>query len=186
MIRKTGTSRPTEKMAFNRWEDYLDPGETLLWQGAPATGLRFTVTGAVLSFFGIFFLGFSLFWVSMAAAMGGGFLFPLFGLPFVGVGLWLVFGHWFFDAYTRKKTRYALTSKRALIARTVYGRRMESYPITPDSPIRLISGTLDTVHFAQKTYRTSNGTSVKNIGFRYIEDGQDVFNLLRKVQEDSR
>lgn len=125
----------------------------------------------------------------MAASMGGGSgvesLFPLFGLPFVLIGLWLVFGHWFFDAYKRKNARYALSSKRAFIARTMLGRRMESYPIDHTSQIRLISGKLDTVHFAQKTYRTKNGTSVKNIGFRFIPDGQEVYDLLRKVREES-
>lgn len=186
MTRKIGMSRPDKTRESNRWEDYLGPGEKLLWQGAPATGLRFTGAGAVLSFFGIFFLGFALFWISMAASMSGGILFPLFGVPFVLVGLWLVFGHWFFDAYKRKKARYALTSKRALIARTLFGRRMESYPILRDSQIRLISGKLDTVHFAQKTYQTKNGTSVQNIGFRYIRDGQEVFDLLSKVQKDSQ
>ncbi len=186
MVRKIGMSRPVSSTESNRWEDYLDSDEKLLWQGAPATGLRFTGAGAVLSFFGIFFLGFALFWIGMAASMSGDVLFPLFGVPFVLVGLWLVVGHWFFDAYMRKKTRYALTSRRALIARALFSRHMESYPILRDSQIRLISGKLDTVHFAQKTYRTKNGTSVRNIGFRYINDGQKVFDLLRKVQKDNR
>lgn len=113
-------------------------------------------------------------------------VFPLFGVPFVLVGLWLVAGHWFFDAYKRKRARYALTNKRALIARTIFGRRMESYPIERGNQLRLISGKLDTVHFAQKTYRTKNGTQVKNIGFRFIHDGQAVYDLLRKVQEDNK
>jgi len=68
----------------------------------------------------------------------------------------------------------------------VFNRRMESYPIERANQIRLISGTLDTVHFAQKTYRTKNGTSVNNIGFRFIQDGQAVYDLLRKVQEDNK
>ena len=190
MVRKIGMGRPGKNTDSNRWKDYLDPDEKLIWQGAPATGLRFSGAGFILSFFGIFFLSFALFWVGMAASIGGGSgieaAFPLFGVPFVLVGIWLVAGHWFFDAYKRKHARYALTSKRALIARTVFGRRMESYPIERGNQIRLISGTLDTVHFAQKTYRTKNGTQVKNIGFRFIRDGQSVYDLLRKVQEDNK
>jgi len=187
MARKIGMSRPVKNTDSNNWEAYLDPDEKLIWQGAPATGLRFSGSGFILSFFGIFFLAFALFWTGIAASMGGDSgiegIFPLFGVPFVLIGLWLVAGHWFFDAYKRKRSRYALTNKRAIIARTVFNRRMESYPIERANQIRLISGTLDTVHFAQKTYRTKNGTSVKNIGFRFIQDGQAVYDLLRKVQE---
>ena len=173
----------------NHWQDFLGPGEKLLWQGAPATGLRITGAGIFLSVFGIFFLGFSVFWVTMAVGIGGsgaGAIFPIFGLPFVLVGVWLVAGHWFYDAYKRKHARYALTNQRALIARTVFGRRMESYPIDQNSQITLVSGKLDTVNFAQKAYRGKNGTSVVNIGFRYIPDGQEVFELLRKVQKENK
>lgn len=118
--------------------------------------------------------------------MGAGFFFALFGVPFVLVGLWLLAGHWFYDAYKRKRARYALTDKRALIARSMFGRRMESYPIDAKSPIELVSGTLDTVNFAQRVYRGKNGINVVKIGFRYIADGQEVFNLLRKVSDESR
>lgn len=190
MARKIGMSRPAKNSATDSWDDYMGPDEKLLWQGVPATGLRFTGAGAVLSFFGVFFLTFSIFWMIMAASIGGfsgaEALFPLFGLPFVLIGLWLVFGHWFFDAYKRKHARYALSNKRAFVARTMFGRRMESYPIDRSSQIHLISGKLDTVHFTQTTYRTKNGTAVKNIGFRFIPDGQEVYDLLRKVREDSR
>jgi len=183
MARKIGMNRARNSTASNRWEDYLDPGEKLLWQGAPATGLRFTGVGLMLSVFGLFFFAFAVFWVFMAASMGAGFFFALFGVPFVLIGLWLLAGHWFFDAYKRKRARYALTNHRALIARTVFGRRMESYPIDAASPLELESGKLDTVNFAQRVYRGKNGINVVKIGFRYISDGQEVFDLLRGVSE---
>ena len=182
MARKIGKHRPATTTRSNRWEDYLNPNEKLLWQGAPATGLRFSGAGLAISFFGIFFLAFSLFWMGMASSIGNGGFFWLFGFPFVLVGVWLVAGHWFFDAYRRRRSRYALTNKRALIARTVFGRRMESYPIKSDSEISLISGALDSVYFAQKIHYSKNGRQVKNIGFRFIADGQEVYDLLRKVQ----
>ena len=186
MARKVGMSRPSQNTESNSWEDYLERDEKLIWQGAPATGLRFSTSGLGLSVFGFFFMSFSMVWVVMAFSMGGGTgaekLFPLFGVPFVLVGLWLVAGHWFFDAYKRKYARYALTNKRAIIARAHFKRRMESYPISEHSPIHLISGKLDTVNFAQKTYRTKNGTQIKNIGFRFIPDGKEVYDLLRTVK----
>lgn len=187
MVRKVGMGGGRPQTQSNSWEDYLDADEKLLWQGAPATGLRFSGKGLFISIFGLFFLGFSVFWVTMAASFGTNtpidYVFPLFGLPFVAVGLWLVVGHWFYDAYKRKRSRYALTDQRAIIARRLFGRKMESYDISKDAPIYLVEGDLDTVNFAQRTYRTKNGTNTVSIGFRFIEDGRKVFNLLKEVRE---
>jgi ABC-type Na+ efflux pump permease subunit len=81
----------------DRWDDYLDPDERLLWTGAPATGLRITPRGIATSLGSLFLLGFALFWTA-GAGIGlwsgewreaDGFMrvfmiaFPLFGLPFI-------------------------------------------------------------------------------------------------------
>lgn len=190
MVRKIGMGRGQSRTQSNQWEDYLEADEKLLWQGAPATGLRFSSKGLFTSIFGLFFFGFSVFWVTMAASFGGNtpldYLFPLFGLPFVLVGFWMVVGHWFYDAFKRKRSRYALTNRRAIIARNLIRRKMESYEITPQSPISLVEGALDTVNFAQRTYRTKNGTNTVNIGFRYIEDGLKVFNVLKAMRKEQK
>jgi hypothetical protein len=52
--------------AGEAWHDYLDPGERLLWTGAPAQGLRFTLEGAVGSLGGLFVLAFALLWTAGA------------------------------------------------------------------------------------------------------------------------
>lgn len=186
MVRNVGAGR-NEK---SRWEDYFDSGERLLWQGAPGRGIRFSLGGLILSVFGLFFLSFSMVWVGMALQMSTGsamdYLFPMFGMPFVLVGLWLVVGHWFFDAYKRKNTRYALTTKRALIARTLFGRRMESYEISATSPLTLVEGKSDTVNFAEKTVRGKNGTSQVPIGFRFISDGRQVYNMLEEIKRGEK
>ena len=190
MVRKIGMGRGQAQTHSNQWEDYLAADERLLWQGAPATGLRFSAKGLFTSIFGLFFFGFSVFWVAMAASFGGNtpldYLFPLFGLPFVLVGFWMVVGHWFYDAFKRKRSRYALTTKRAIIARNLMRRKMESYEITPQSPISLVEGTLDTVNFAQRTYRTKNGTNTVYTGFRFIEDGQKVFSILMDIRAQKK
>lgn len=186
MVKLVGMGARPKKASKETWEEYLEPGETLLWEGAPARGVRVTGSGVVMSIFGLLFLGFSVFWVSMATSMtmgmGGWAAFPFFGVPFVLIGLWLVFGHWAFDAYKRKRSRYAVTSRRALIARKLYGRKMHSYPITRQSQIRLIKGKLDTVNFAEITRNGKNGTYVVPIGFRYISDGKKVYDLLREIR----
>ena len=92
-----------EMEQYRRQETYRDlidaelvPGETVIWQQAPEQGAR--VRGSVITrIFGLFWLAFSLVWEAFAltAASAGGpaltMIFPIFGLPFVAIGVWLVF-----------------------------------------------------------------------------------------------
>lgn len=88
----------------------LQPDEAIRWKGrpSPAACARLAL---VKSFFGLFFFGFACFWTFMASAGG---LFALFGLPFIGVGGWLIclpLLH-----YRRAfHTYYAITDRRVLI-----------------------------------------------------------------------
>ncbi len=177
------------------WAPYLDEGEKLLWTGQPEPGLRFRGANVVKSVFGLFFLGFSVFWVVMAMTITGagagafgtmGLVFPLFGLPFVAVGLYLVVGHFFWEAYVRKHTRYALTGKRAFIATAVFGRKLKSYPVTKSMPLEFEPGPPDTIWFAEEDRRGSKGRryTVKR-GFEMIADGDEVYRLIRRIRGEA-
>ena len=77
-----------------------------MWQGEPAGGLRFRASDIFTSLFGLAFFSFAIFWITMASSMtsrrsfnsfsSGPDLvfqfFPLFGIPFVLVGAYLLFG----------------------------------------------------------------------------------------------
>jgi hypothetical protein len=52
--------------------------------------------------------------------------FRLWGIPFVFVGLYFVFGRFFADALARSRTYYGVTNERALIVTTWFGRRVRS------------------------------------------------------------
>jgi hypothetical protein len=181
----------------DQWEDFLDPGERLLWTGAPATGLRVTPRGLAGSFASLFILGFALFWTA-GAGMGlwsgawreaDGFMrvfmvvFPLFGLPFVAVGLYGVFGHYLADAYARAHTRYALTDRRALIAVDGRQRMLRSWPIGPATIVDFLPGPEASIRFATDVQVDSDGDkSHTRIGFDRIPDGAAVMQLIRQLQ----
>ncbi len=169
------------------WEGLLDDDENIVWQGQPDGKFRLRGKNIVISVFGLFFLVFSLFWTVMAASagqmpVGMRLLFPLFGLPFVLVGLYLVVGiHWF-DALGRRKTHYTLTNKRAFIATQMFGKRLKSYPIDEDTVLDLRPGPPDSLFFAEEVRRRKNGTFRVPVGFELIPNGHAVYQLFRKAQ----
>ena len=119
-------------------------GEYLLWSASPRAGkLR---RGFGIWLFAIPWTVFALFWESMAflpwfaaktpatIQWGFGIVFPLFGLPFIAVGLWML---WQPIAAMRKagSTAYGLTDRRLL--RVVEGkeRKVDSLLLHQIGPI---------------------------------------------------
>jgi hypothetical protein len=164
------------------WEGILDPGERIIWQGRPDGAVTLKPRNILLLMFGLFFAGFALFWMVMAAQAGG--FFWVFGLLHFSVGMGLVFAALYWGAYLRRRTWYTLTNRRALIARDlpVLGKKLKSWPITEGATLALIPGPPDTVVFAQKTRRGKNSTYQVPVSFERIEDGRKVYRLMRDIQ----
>lgn len=168
------------------WEGILDPGEDIIWQGRPDGAVTLKARNVMMLVFGIFFAGFALFWMTMAAQSGGGFW--MFGLIHFSVGLGIIFAALFWGAYRRRRSWYTLTSNRALIATglPLLGKKLESWPITADSVLELTQGPPDTVNFAEKTKNGNSGTYQVPIGFERIDDGRKVFRMMRDIQARAR
>lgn len=167
------------------WEGLLDEGESILWQGRPAAGLSFHNTDVMSVVMGLFFMGFSLFWMNVASnitsgmnGFGGGIpkVFPLFGIPFFLIGFYNAIGHILWQALVRSRTHYTLTTKRAFIAtdHPFQGKLLRDYPIDTDTDVILKVGPPDSLWFAGK-----------RIGFERIEDGRAVHKLMRQIQKDT-
>ncbi|MCO6384216.1 aspartate carbamoyltransferase catalytic subunit [Oceanicola sp. 502str15] len=178
------------------WAGLLDDDEEILWQGRASGAITFRGRDIFQSLFGLFFAGFAIFWISMASSMGPPrnapaifHFFPLFGLPFLAIGLHLAFGKYFWDAYVRRHTNYTLTNQRGFIATEVFGnRKLKSYPLT-DNLVLEQSARGDTLWFASENFtrRNKNGlkrTYTRRIGFELIEDGAQVMGLARKALKE--
>jgi hypothetical protein len=107
----------------SRVQAELRSGERLVWTGQPVP-TRFARPAIGLVLFGIPWTAFAVFWIVMASGMmfggiglaGNGFFacFPLFGIPFVLIGIGLLTS----PLWMRRKARqtvYALTDRRAII-----------------------------------------------------------------------
>jgi len=167
----------------------LDAGERLLWSGFPNPGAA-ALRVVPVTFFGIPFTAFSCFWIWQTWTMtsqgprvpGPWMLFPLFGLPFLFVGLGVMATPlWVF--LSAKKTVYAVTEKRALIIVGTASRGVQSFTHADMGDVTRVerpdgSGS---VYFASRTVTSSsNGMSrMARIGFEGIPDVKQVEQMLR-------
>ena len=119
----------------------------------------------------------------MASSAGGGFW--MFGLIHFSVGISVIVGAVYKSAYTRRRTWYTLTDRRAFIATElpIKGRTLKSYPIAPETVLIYAQGPLATIHFAEEERRGNKGRryTVK-IGFERIFEGDKVYRLMRDIQ----
>ena len=104
----------------------LMSGESLLWCGRPKQGVAFSQSDALLIPFSVVWAGFAVFWTYGASRARAPGPFWMFGLIFVAVGLYFVFGRFIADAVTRSKTCYGVTSDRILIISELFGHRVKS------------------------------------------------------------
>jgi hypothetical protein len=101
--------------------------EQLVWTGRPGDGFYFQSSDIFQTIFGVFWLGFALFWTYNAGQASG--TFALFGIPFILIGIYQLFGRFLWDAYVRKHTIYGLTSERLLIRSGYFTRSFRSVPL---------------------------------------------------------
>ena len=168
------------------WEDILEPGERVLWQGQPDPSPDLSALRPAKVLFGLVFVAAALFWITEASRADGlaGLILPLFGLIFVLVGLRAAGGEILWDAYRRRRTWYSLTNRRAFIATDLMGRRrLDPYPIGPQTPLSHENGR--DVFFAMDFVRTKTGSRRRRIGFTDLADSAAVYDIMRKVQREA-
>jgi len=174
----------------------LDPGEGLLWSGVPSPA-RMALSALPATAMGIPFSGFAAFWIYMAFTMtsksrstpGGPWnLFPLFGLPFLLIGLGMLTAPlWAFLGAGR--TLYAVTNKRALIISTLFSTSVRSYTHSEISELQRVerTGGSGDLYFASRDVVTRRGGIVhQRIGFLGIPDVRSVEQLIRsRLQQEA-
>ncbi len=111
--------------------------EQLLWYGRPKQGIRLRAIDALLIPFSLMWCGFAIFWEVTALTMGAPFFFALWGIPFVLVGLYFVFGRFLVEAKGREKTYYGVTDERIIIVSGLFSRKVKSLNLRTLSDVSL-------------------------------------------------
>ena len=185
---------PSEAQAIVQSE--LQPGESQQWSGiADPARAALSVLPALL--FGIPFAGFAFFWISMAYRgthaisessnpMARGFsLFPLFGLPFLFIGLSMVSAP--LIAYRKGlKTVYGVTDKRVLVISDGRSRTVRS--CTPADIVSVdhcerAGGTGDVIIRTNSILQTRN--SQMTVGLLGLNNVKEVARLVLNLHSQS-
>jgi hypothetical protein len=128
-------------------EAELAPGERLLWLGRPAQGLRLRGSDIFMIPFSLMWGGFAIVWEASAIGLsvfgngepnrGAGPFFVLWGIPFVAIGLYMIVGRFFWDAWQRKRTVYGIGARHVVIRR---GGSLTMLDLATLPPMQLSSG----------------------------------------------
>ena len=173
----------------------LAPGEQVLWSGRPRQGLVLRGSDAFAIPFSLLWCGFAIFWEASVLNSNAPGFFALWGIPFVAVGLYIVVGRFFVEAWQRTRTYYAVTNERALIVSGVFRREVRSLNVRALSDVALSEhrAGAGTIWFGRPPSSLMwfgsmpgwPGTRMALIPrFEMIPDARPVFDLIRRAQRE--
>lgn len=138
---------------FNFLTPYIGNDEQILWKGKPGKGNIFSGRDIVMLPFSIMWLSFCLVWEYTAIKSGSSIFFMLWGLPFIGVGIYMLFGGFIRKARLKNKTYYVITNKKIIIKS---GNNIELYngKDLPPMRIKLHKNGSGTITFNEDIYIT--------------------------------
>lgn len=177
---------PTTSLEFT-----LDRGEHQLWAGTPRQGVLFRPTNVFMIPFSLLWGGFAIFWELTVLRSGAPGWFSLWGIPFVLVGLFMIFGRFFVDAWSRARTTYAVTSDRVIINSGLFTTTTQSLDVRTITNMTVQersngSGTITfgaVNPFASMYPGLSRPSAQQMPKFDMIPDARRVYNIIRGAQQ---
>ena len=182
-------------------ERHLSSGERIEWVGRPDPAKHFTRGDVFLVPFSIMWGGFSIFWEASVIAGGAGPFFAAWGIPFVVIGLYFIFGRFIYKARRKRRTIYAVTSRRVMTI--VRGRHDQSVDATylhsvPNISTSAVSNGRGSVEFGLSSPMTgwyeNSGMELfargqmasSGVSFYDIEDPRGVADLVERLRDEDR
>lgn len=182
-------------------------GESLLWSGQPLGRVIFHQRDLFTIPFSLLWGGFAIFWEwGVTGHFGGsanrhpapGF-FGLWGIPFVVMGQYLIWGRFFYTAWRKGRTYYAVTNKRVVVVSTGFTRKLiDGYLHNLDSAsLTLRSDGIGTIEFAPSAFSLSTWSfgqrrrdnqidiDLGSLAFFDIPDARAVYQIIQSQREQT-
>ena len=187
----------------------LGSGESLLWSGQPQGKVIFHRQDWFGIPFSLMWGGFAIFWEMGVTGLWGnsgsshpapGF-FVLWGIPFVVIGQYLIWGRFLYAGWKKTRTYYGVTDKRVLVLNAGTSRRVtDAYFSNIDSvSLTTRSDGIGTIEFGPETDPQSSwgfssrsrrgnqfGIDLSRLAFFDIDDARSVYQLIQSQRERSR
>ena len=181
---------------YSEAKSFLGSEEQLLWIGRPCQSAKPPISPFSL-IFSFFWLGFAVFWTVIATAGGGAF--GLFGIPFVIVGVYLVYTMVYGQRKRLMNTVYMVTDRRAVIvAKTLRGTTCNDYYFNNMITVSLsnVRGSVGTICLERydgyyndgwrRGYRSKPIGYDLQTSFVLIENVQNVYHMISEQIAQSK
>jgi hypothetical protein len=185
----------------------LSSGESLLWSGQPQRKVIFHQQDWFGIPFSLLWGGFAIFWELGATGYWGIIgkshsapeFFVLWGIPFVLIGQYMIWGRFFYADWKKTRIYYGVTNKRVLILSTGSNRRVTDTYFSNLDSVSLTTryDGIGTVEFAPEPVtqtawgfgnnrRRGNqlGIDLSRLAFFDIADAKNVYQLIQSQREN--
>jgi hypothetical protein len=173
-------------------------GESVYWAAMPNPSVIFHSDDWAVVPFSLLWGGFAIFWEAGAlgywgsGSRGGGpsLFMAIWGVPFVLIGQYMIWGRFLYDAWLKRRTYYAITNKRLLIVQDGWSQKTSSMYLEEIPAIEREGAKTGTLWFGKK-YPVMGGRGQKRRSMSRFELGDvpvfadidDVNGVQRLVQE---
>lgn len=175
---------------------HLDPSERVLWAGQPKQGVMLRASDALMIPFSVLWGGFAFLWEWSVLHSDAPVFFALWGIPFVVVGIYIIVGRFFADAWQRSKTHYAVTTERIMIVDGLFRTTVRSAQLSGLNEMALSehSNGLGAISFGPSTvpamFRSWSGwlgmRERLGLQFTMVPDAKSVLDLVRRTRRAAR
>jgi hypothetical protein len=133
-IERTSAGISLNPESLSAIQPELGPGERILWANQPKTSTIFHKEDGFLIPFSFMWGGFAIFWEASVAGLWGtkhrpgpvSYFGLLWGVPFVLIGQYLIWGRFFYAAWKKKRTHYGVTDRRVIVVQNGRTRQVSS------------------------------------------------------------
>jgi hypothetical protein len=188
--------------AAQKIQPELMSGENIYWAGMPNPAVIFHSDDWTTIPFSLVWTGFFVFWEAQAFGLWGNraakndIFMELWGIPFLVMGNYMVWGRFLFDAWAKRRTYYAVTNRRVLVLQEAWNRKTSMMFLDTIPQIEREGSATGTLWFGTKypvvasKGRKSRDMSRFSVGdvpvFADIDGVDAVHRLIIELREQTR